>query len=280
MNVYTLGGYPLEDPAGRWTLDIETGVRIRPARRTAAAVLPGRHGTTHARGETYEPGQIALVPEVTGATHKEFMENLELLTGVTAQTYGLITLDHDLGDGTIRRAEVTFDTSIEPQLITDRVAKLPMAATIPGVFWRDTSTTDATANITNTQATTTLTALAGTTAPITDALLRFQGGFSQATITDPASGDSILIEQTVSSTQYLVVDVANWVARLHNGDSWSTTAGSNVIGSVSSNRGSGPMLALNPDFAAGAGRIRLTVKGVIEETTSPTVTVRARRSFI
>lgn len=146
-------------------------------------------------------------------------------------------------------------------------------------FWRDLAAVDATANITASTATTTLGPLAGTTGAINDALLRFKGGFSTATVTDPVSGDQITVNAALAGTEYLVVDTANWTARKHTTDSWSTTAGVNAVTSVVSNRGSGPMLALNPDFTTGAGRVRAQVKGV-NVTGSPTVEVRAKRSFL
>jgi hypothetical protein len=76
----------------------------------------------------------------------------------------------------------------------------------------------------------------------------------------------------------VVIDTANWIARKQTSNTWSTTGGTNWINNVTSNRGSGPMMTLNPDFSTGAGRVRLTVVGT--GTASALLTVRAKRSFL
>ncbi len=275
METLSLDGLPLRDPQGRWFWDRETGLRIRPSFLTGAATLPGRDGTLASKS-TFTAGAMLLSLIACGDTPAEMDENTSLLLGLLSQRHKLMPLVHDFG-GRIREAKAEVNGSVEPRRMDARTAQLLIPLSFPSVFWRDLATVDAPALVTGTTASTTLTALAGTTGTINDALIRFKGGFTTATITDPVSGDSITINQALTSTEYLIVDCATWTARKVTTDTW--VGGTNVITNVVSNRGSGPMLTLNPDFTTGAGRVRLTVKGN-SPTTSPTVTVRARRSFL
>ncbi|WP_146008919.1 hypothetical protein [Zhihengliuella halotolerans] len=197
-----------------------------------------------------------------------------------ARRHELLSLVHDYGNGQQREAMVEILSSTQPEIIARENAIVAVQCSVPGVFWRDLAASDSTVPVTASTSTEVLSGLAESTAPVVDSLIRFRGEFSQATITDVVSGDSITVYRNVSSTEYLVVDVAAWAARLHATDSWSTTTGTDVINSVESNRGRGPMLSLNPDFETGAGRVRVQVEGIINAATAPTVEVRAKRSFI
>lgn len=278
-NIYTLDGFPLSDPGGRWVTENETGLRIIPARTALGASVPGRDGVRASLGSSFEAGAVGIRVAVMGADYASMLASVELLSGVLGQRHKLLTLRHHVGGAQDRVALVEVLASTTPELVATENAIIDVQCSVPGAFWRSVSNTDSAATIANTASTQTLVELAGSTGPITDALLQFEGGFSTATITCPVSGDSLTINAPLADGEYVVVDTANWVARKHTTDSWSLTAGTNWITNVVSNRGSGPMLTLNPDFTTGEARVRATTRGT-NTTLSPGVTVRAKRSFI
>lgn len=274
--MYTLDGVPLDDPQNRWYLNAKTGVRILPGRTAAGVVLPGRDGVTPSLGSTYTPGMIKLGLSIRQPTHPDMMGGLELLYGVLSQRHRLLPLVHDYGNGTSRQAMIEVLSSIDPESLLCNFTRLDVIAEVPGVFWRSTNTADTTLAVTTTAATSVIGALAGSTAPVNDALIRVKGGLSGLVLTDPVSGDHLTVTMALGATEYLVIDCANWTARKVTTNTW--TGGTDVSQYVLSNRGMGPMFSLNPDFTTGAGRIRLTVKGT-NPASSPVVTVRAKQSY-
>ncbi len=279
MSVYTLDGVALDDPAGRWYLNAKTGLRIVPGRASRGLSLPGRDGTTPSLGSSFTAGAVPIRLTVRRPTHGDVMGALEFLHGLLSQRHRLLPLVHDYGNGQTRTAMVEVLGVSDHEMLMPKFVRLDVVCEVPGVFWRDPATADAVVPVTASSATTTLTALAGTTGGINDALIQIKGALSSVTITDPVSGDRVTYNAALTATQYAVIDTANWVGRRHTSASWSTTTGTNVITSVVSNRGAGPILTLNPDFTTGAGRLRITVAGT-NPATSPTVTVRAKRSFL
>ncbi|MBM7767364.1 hypothetical protein JOE62_000777 [Glutamicibacter nicotianae] len=205
--------------------------------------------------------------------------NAELLYGVLGQRHRLLTLADTVRG---REAKVEVLESVEPERVGQRMWKMGVALRAPSVFWRSPATVDSTQPIPQGASNPSpfLTEFGGGTGPINDALIRFRGNFSQVILEDIVSGDRLTVNQAATSTQYVVVDTANWVARLHSTDTWDLVGGTDVINSVVSNRGSGPMFTLNPDFVSGAGRYQMRITGAINATTSPLVTVRAKKSFI
>ncbi|MCO1338093.1 hypothetical protein BJH93_04165 [Kocuria polaris] len=244
------------------------------------AVIPGRDGRMASLGSAFEPGMVSLTLSVLQSTHAAMMQGVEQLYGLLAQRHRLLSLVHDYGDGQQRVAMVEILSSSDPEKLLDDFCRVDVQCSVPGAFWRDLATADSTIPVPDGASTEQASGLDGSTAPVADALLRFRGEFSQVTVTDVVSGDAITVARNVAESEYLVVDLAAWTARLHTTDSWSTTAGSNVINSVESNRGRGPMLSLNPDFETGAGRVRIHIEGIINTATAPTVEVRAKRAFI
>lgn len=277
MGTYSLDGLPLDDVAGRWFLEKGTGVRVVPARAASGAQLPGRDGSLPSLGSMFEPGKVSLSLYVGGADHSEMMLAWEVLAGVISQRHRLLPLVHDYGGGVQRVAMVEVLASSEPSLITGKDALVKVVCSVPGVFWRGPASADSSVPVAAGQVTHVLPGLAGSNAPISDALLRVKGSLAGAVLTDPVSGDRLTITAALAAGEYLVIDCAAWTARKVTSDTW--TGGTDLLGSVSSNRGVGPMFTLNPDFTTGVGRVRLSVKGT-NPASSPTVTVRAKSSFL
>lgn len=277
QHFYTLDGLPLNDPQGRWTLEKGTGLRIIPARTSSGAALPGRDGVLPSLGSTFEPGAVGIRVAVLGDDYGSMLSTTEFLSGVIGQRHKLLSLVHDYGNGQKREALVEVTASTTPELVAFRNAIIDIQCSVPGSFWRDEATTDSSASITAGTTATTLTGLTGTTAPIGDALIRVKGGFSSAYVEDVVTGDRVTINTAIPASEYVVIDAAAWTARRVTSDTWS--GGSNIITSVVSNRGSGPMIRFEPDFATGAGRIRVRAVGT-GLTGSPQVIMRVKRSFL
>lgn len=277
MHTYTLDAIALDDPDMRWLLDKETGIRIRGSFRDSGAQLPGRDGDLAGLSPDIEAGTLPITLDILGTSHAQMMRSIAFWQGVFSQRGRLLPLIHELGDGTSIIAMVQAKGSIEPQQITDSECRLPALFTVPGVFWRSLATSDSTANITATQVTTVLVGLAGSSGSINDALIRVKGALSGLVVTDPVSGDSLTVTTALAAGEYLVIDCANWTAKKVTSDTW--TGGTDVSQYVVSNRGSGSMFTLNPDFITGVGRIRLTAKGT-NPASSPVVTVQAKSSYL
>jgi hypothetical protein len=275
---YTLDGIPMQDAGGRWWLDVNTGVRAMPAARIGAYSAPGQDGERTNLNSTLEQGKLGLSFVVKGADHAAMMANYELLTGILSQRGRLLPLVHDYGNGQTRVAMIQLSATSDPDMINASTLRFKVIASIPDGVWRDAAlAADFSAPLTTTTTTQTVTPLAGTTGPIDDALIRIKGAISTATVTDPVTGDQISFNAALLATEYVIIDCANWTARKVTSNTW--TGGTNVDSSFSSTRGSGPALALYPEYSTGAARVQIKVVST-NPATSPTCEVRAKRSFI
>ena len=277
MGTYFLDGLPLDDPNGRWLLEGTTGIRIIPSRRSTSVELPGRDGVGPSLRSQFTPGSVQISLLVEGADHGDLMNSLELLAGVIGQRQRLLPLVHDYGNGQKRQAMVEVLTDVNPELVTHQDSLVKVICSVPGAFWRDIGLSDSVLTLTASNSPVVASGLAESTAPISDALIRIQGGFSSAYVEDAVTGDRVTINTAVPSSEYVVIDTAAWTAKKVTSDTW--TGGTNLITSVVSNRGSGSMVTFEPDFTTGAGLIRARVVGT-GITGSPKVIIRAKRSFL
>lgn len=269
----SLDGLPLTSP-GKWRLNTDTRLKVLPERTAFDGVLPGRDGTVPSLGSAFQPGAAILGLTLYGSSRADVESNTEALFGVLGQRRRTLRL---LDSVRSREAEVEVLTLVEPQRVGARMWRISVPVRIPGGFWRGPSLTDSPLTLTTSTASTPATGLAGSTAPVNDALIRVQGGFTSSYVEDVVTGDRVTINAAVSSNEFVVIDAAAWTARKVSSDTWA--GGSNIISSVVSNRGSGPMIGFEPDFATGAGRIRVRTVGT-GISGSPSVLVRAKPSFL
>lgn len=273
--MYTLDGIPPVDPAGVYKLLKGTAVRGFAGRRASALELPGMDGVVADTAAPFMSGGLRLVYRFFAADHATMMGTLEKFNGVIGQRK-LLTISHTYGNGQVRTQAGIVNSPIQPELPICRYANYPVDLMFPNPFWRGTATLTAdTPALTATYASHTL-ADFQSTAPITDSLIRVQGGFSTAYVGCPISGDEILINTPLTATEYAVIDTANWSARKVTTDTW--TGGTDITASVSSNKGRGHMLSLEPDQILTGGRYRLRVRAT-NPTSSPVAQVRAKLSY-
>lgn len=275
-DTYTLDGLALNDPGRGWMLRTGTGVRVFPGRVATGYEVAGTDGTRPSTGSRYQPGGISFSLVITGKTHAQAMQSLEVLYGVLGQRGKLLVFEHKYGDGTRRQALVEVLSSVTTEMALPGYFRLDVTCTVPSGVWRSPNTTDVDIPITTSSVTTTLTGLEGT-GPIGDALLRFSGPFATATVSNPVSGDKLTVNTALAAGEHIIVYTAAWVARKVTTDTWS--GGAYVSGFVESNRGAGPMLNISPDHLAGVFRNRLAVSGT-NVTTAAKVTVRAKNSYL
>lgn len=274
MNQYTLDGVPLRDPELRWFTDRETGIRIVPARRIPELRFPGVDGISFIPRAPYDPGAVRINMYVRGATYALLRQHIEFLSGLFAQRGRLMELreHYDDNPNNDRVAEVTLASSADPQITSLTSATMTFILSIPGVFWRSPEVHEGTTpplhkaplqGFAVEPASFELPSLYGGNAPIDDLLIKVhKGTFGTATISDPASGNSLSVNfgtfGSMLATETLLIDTKNWNSILYttegNENNWSMSVpgsrSANHI--VQANRGMGSMLIVEPTLNAQA----------------------------
>jgi hypothetical protein len=201
---------------------------VAPARRGANAIVPGRHGVIYSPYKRYASSEVvvpihvlgvredgAIVPRAAAHLH----ENIDRLLHVFHD--GVVQLQYTRGDGSSRsaRAELLADPLvIERERAWPPLARMSVSLQVLDAFW--TETEDVGQTITGaTGVTASLTAFAGSTAPIADARLTFHGPVSNPRL---AIGDRwVQFNGVISAGQVLVLECEHWRASSGNGAEWS-----------------------------------------------------------
>ena len=154
--------------------------------------VPGRDGEVWS-AKDYAPGLMSLDLFVQGTNSagaipggstaaKTFRANMDALLAIFGKRSGLIAVEKEMEDGTIRRNNAEVTAVVTPDYYgEDSVATLKVLLTLPNPIWSATSSTTSTG-------TGLLTSFTGITAPITDAIITVTGTTSGTTITDVVSG--------------------------------------------------------------------------------------------
>lgn len=272
--MYTVDGLP---PEGDGWLQLITGSGLRgfSGRRGAALEIPGMDGSFPDTRAPLMSGTLPLRYRIFTADHAKAMQTLELFNGIFGQNK-LLPVTHDYGNGTTRVNNAVVIQTVVPEVENVNLAYYTATLDFPSPLWRSpTVQTVSSPTLTASLATFTLSGLVGR-APISDALIRFNGGFASAEIRDPVSGDVVTVQTPASTTEYIIVDCANWTARRVTTDTW--TGGTDVSHLVQSNRGQGVMLSFAPDQIITGGRYRASALA-LNPSGTPTVEVRAHAAF-
>lgn len=209
------------------TSDI-SGLLTVPAKRGDDVVVPGRHGAIRYPRKRYDVGEIVLPMWVVGCrpdgsvpSHgrmgREFFRRRdELLQLFHADT---VELTFTRADG------VTLSTSVEVVDVMDftrkwaePIAQVSVALRLTEPFW--TETQDVSTTITGVTGTTrTLMGFAGSTAPITDAVITFYGPVNNPKLT---IGDRwVQYNGVIAAGRQLVLECEHWRASSGTGATWS-----------------------------------------------------------
>ncbi|MFI6485147.1 hypothetical protein ACIBH1_45065 [Nonomuraea sp. NPDC050663] len=289
MPTYILDGVELDHPSGCWKLAPGTRRRPLPGVRSVELTLPGRAGEVPIMGLDHETTQFALEFKITSRTpsggdggFEQLEANLEALSALLGVRHRLMTLEYVAGTLT-RVAQVTVTATSEPDLKIGALrARLTAVVRVPGVYWRDEieSTWTGSANTADQPVTT----LAGSTAPVTDALIRYTGPAVTPTLVDVATGDTISRASGLLASERLIIDCAAMRASKVTTDTWDINAGTDVTGSIIA---TGPgsafrWLNLTPAMAVGDPHSRavLLTTSATSTTGASKVEVRARRAYL
>lgn len=264
--------------------------RLKVAKlRTGNIEVAGRHGSVRTQQKKYEQNQLILPMWVRGCdadgavpigtTNRiKFFENLDTLTRVFTNpgTMGLLDIRHTLPDGNIRQcfAEVveTIDFSTRG---VNPLGKFSVALDIPEVFWQDIVLTTPSVPVPVSPTLTTLTGLAGSTAPIEDPVFFLTGPMTNPRVESYYNNGALNVpvwfqySGTIAGGQTLTVDCKNWKLTGAGG----LTANYNIF----SHSGSARWLNLVPGPNGTGAQVRFTGTGL---TGASLMAVWAYRKFL
>lgn len=253
-----------------------SGLLTTPPRKSGNLPVAGRNGTLRVPRKRFDAGTVVLPMTVAGATAAgnvppgsteqiEFYKRTdELLRLFYAE---VVTLDHTLPDGTVRRAlcEVS-DVMDFTRLPGGQVARVSVSLTIFGSFWSDLTTVTAGPSALTSGGTATLTAFAGATAPMEDLTITFGPG-ANPSLSQPATGVFFAYDGVIASGRKLVVNTETWAltGTLDAGGSWTPTVTAARFGPDAKffyltppSNGTAPVVSLTH---TGGGSMSVTVAG-------------------
>ncbi|MEV4177010.1 hypothetical protein [Nonomuraea sp. NPDC049709] len=293
MPSYPLDGVPLDHPAGCWRLKKGTQRRPLPGARAVRVTVPGRAGELPIVGLDHELTSFSLVFTVTGATpaggdggFPQLEADLEALSALLGVRHRLMNLRYQAGS-MVRVADVTVIAASEPELWVGAArARLAAVIEVPSVYWRDETTATWTGNADLDDLL--ITTLAGSTAPITDALIRVTGPISSMTVTDVATQGKLGLltpgSNSLAAGERLILDCAAMRAAVVTTDTWDLATGGDRTGviSVFGPGSASRWLHLTPAVAVGDPFSRTVLiscsgSGI---TAASKLEVRARRSYL
>jgi hypothetical protein len=289
MPTYTLDGVPLDHPAGCWRSKVGTKRRPLPGLQQVQVKVPGRAGELPIVGLDHETTTMPIVLRVYGRTpsggfggYEQMEHNLEAIGALLGVKHRLMTLTYTAGT-IVRQAQVILDGISEPEVnTTAAMARLTAVMRVPGVYWRDefdTTWSGAASGVDQP-----VTTLAGSTGPISDAILRFTGPAVNLALTDVATGGTVSRSSGLIAGQRLLVDCGQMRARLVTADTWDFTSGMDVTGQIAA---TGPgsafrWLHLTPSIGVGDpfSRVVLVTAAATSTTAASKLEIRARRSYL
>lgn len=231
--------------------------------------VPGRDGEIW-RAKDYEPSSMVLELMIDGkdadgnvpsgyTAETKFRANLDALLAIFGKRTGLITVDKEIEDGSVRRNYAEVGAVIAPTYFDgNTIAMLTVELIFPDPLWRSTTTVTATGSGTATIA---LSALAGITAPISDAVITIAGAGTNPKVTDSVSGSWIALTGSLSGTWEINCKAFT-----------SKVGGSSVIATTTFNPGP-RFLSLTPNGS-------LIPSLVLSGFTSASVSVTAYKRFL
>ena len=283
---YTVDGVPMD--RAEWYLTPATRQRALPAKRGVSVEVPGRSGQLPVTGLDEDASTVTLGlfvtaarPDGTEGDLPEMNANLDALLGMFGTEHRLLDVRYFPGPGVERQADAMVLAGSEPDIdVPIRRARVQLVLTLPGVYWRDPITRTWSAPLTGTRGVTTL---AGSTAPITDAVVRVKGPATSPSVTDVATGLTVAYTGTLTGSQWLLIDCGSMRAARVTSDTWDLAAGTDVTGSVDSTgpRSSSSWLRLTSAMAAADPFSRtVMVTGAGSGTDGTTrLEIRARRAY-
>jgi len=263
--------------AVRWR--VQGGSLWRPpvTVRRDTLTIPGRHGVVvTGRPPVFEEPTVTLELLCEGA-----QDDLEALANELVGILAMPGLTLGRYSGGLVTSAAAQLVSINPgEFVPDVGAFFTVALAIPGVFLRAASADSAPVVVT-TGTTVTLTTLAGSTAPIADAILRLRGPATAVQVVDVVTGTGLSwAGSALASGDYLFLNAATLTARRSTDANAWTAGGSDVTGELDY-PGPDPLQAWPRMEGANPAdrRVKLTVTGTGFAGTTA-LAVRAQPAYL
>jgi len=197
--------------------------------RSGNALLAGMDGEVPSLEDSREPSAYTLRLFVLGTDEdgtvpfgssrvSELRANLDELLHLFARTHRLIDLRETIAPGVQRQAWAKVIDAIEPEIEPGQIARLTVALTIPGCYWRDVEA--ATWSRTGAVAGTAyrVTHLTGTTAPVDDAVALVRGPVTNPTVNvldeDGSTLAWVRLNEALPAGSEWRVNCATWASRV------------------------------------------------------------------
>lgn len=222
--MYTIDGVPLSDPLYRWRVHRETQRRTPVAFRSVDVDVPGVDGNIPIYGENIEATALSLELNVYGSPG-EVEERVGFLRSLLGRTTGPLMVGKR--GGLVAEAK---PVSMSDPVEADHYARLSVTLAIPAGVWRGAEATW-THPAPTSSTPQVVTALDGSSRPITDSLLLITGPATTPIVTDTATGSTVRYTGQVSAGQKLLIDTAEWRAVLGSTVSWGSV-GTNATDKV------------------------------------------------
>ncbi|MFJ2297390.1 hypothetical protein [Oerskovia paurometabola] len=261
----------------RWGLQSVSIWRPPVTVRRSPLEVPGRHGVLEVGLPLFEAPTVPLTLWVHAPTQTALeAAAMELIGVLTAPGLTLTRTS-----GTLVCAAPASLVSVSPdEFKTAAEATFEAVLTIPTVFLRDLAPITSAPIPADANTTAEVPALAGGTAPITDAVVRVQGPCTAVQVVDVVTGTGLSWSGVLAAGEYLFMDAGSLTARRATSATAWTSGGSAVSGALDY-PAAGP-LALWPRASGNDPtdrRVTVKVTGA-GRAPSTAVTIHARRAYL
>lgn len=223
MSTYTylLAGVPdTEQRMLTRTTALHAGVTVR----ATAVVVPGIHGATPGGGVVFDAGLLTMEWELIASSWDGLDVEYATLLALLGQPGG-VEITRRAIDDTVAHdttAIARLKSISEPHAdAASPLTTVTVVLDLPDVFWRGTIATSPQAPASG-DTVTEVTSLAGSSAPVVDAVVRVSGPATALQILDVASGTGLSWSGALPEGEYLYLDAAT--LRAWRSTSWSEWA--------------------------------------------------------
>jgi len=221
-------GIDIDTALGAVLVD-STTIRPEVIARQSLITIPGQHGAIMPGLPVYEPATVALgiywqqntqttLEEKVNQAHALFTQPSLTLTRVSGslETYATARL-----------------TSLSPNgFLVNQMESAIATFTIPGVFFRTTSSDSSAISFAGDLTNTTLSILAGSTGPVADATIRVTGPCLNPQVTNPTSGTGLYYSGMVAYGEYLFMSSNQLKARISTSSTAWSSGGTDVTANL------------------------------------------------
>lgn len=260
---------------GRWVVEQATVRRAGVTVRRTSVQVPGRHGVIPAGMVEYDEPTVAMTLGCHGLTEADVEASVWGLHGVLGGP-GSLALTRTVG-GLVTTAHARL-VSVAHEHVGAGYDRAVALLAVPGVFWRGEPIASVPAPASGGRIE--LPALAGSTAPVADAVVQVAGPLTSVQVACPVSGTGLSWAGSLPAGSYLYLDAAGVTARVSPSASAWETGGAPASSGL--DYPAAGVLSLWPAMHAGDPadrRVHVTVTGA-GHTAATTVAVRARPAYL